>query len=74
MGGRIEIEQEGCESFIHDYDCDNCATMMDVPDSERVDVIHWRAIDMSSLYGYKLYISTDIPFTDGVILHKIFNT
>ena len=39
MGGLIDLVQKGCESIIHDHNCDLWVTIVggvDVPDSERV--------------------------------------
>ena len=39
MGGPTDIEQKGCESVIHDHDCDLLVIKIrykDLPDSDRV--------------------------------------
>ena len=51
MGGRIDIEQKGCESVIHDYDHDLFVTKVrckEFPDSGRGDIRCRHAIDYSS--------------------------
>ena len=50
-GGLIDIEWNGCESIIHDHDCDLRVTMVgwvDVPFSEWGDFRSWRVVDISS--------------------------
>ena len=57
MGGPIDIEQKGCESFIHDYDHDllvgkvRCKNLVD---SVWFDFRCRRAIDSSSLNMFYL--------------------
>ena len=51
MGGLIDIERKGCESIIHDHDCDLWVTMVgwvDVPDSDWGDFRRLGAVDISS--------------------------
>ena len=45
------MEQKGCESPIHDHDIDFCVIMVgwvDVSDSDRGDIRHRPAINISS--------------------------
>ena len=53
VGALIDMERKGCESIIHDHDCDLWVTMVgwwDVPYSDWGDFRRRRAIDISSLY------------------------
>ena len=58
MGDLIEIERKGCESIIHDHDCDLWVTTMvgwaDVPFSDWGDFRRRRAVDISSLSMMRL--------------------
>ena len=52
-GGLIDMEQKGCESIIHDHDCDLWVTMvgwMDVPYSDWGDFRRRRAVNISSFF------------------------
>ena len=56
MGGLIEMEQKGCESIIHDHDCDVWVTLVgwvDVPYSDWGDFRPQCAVEISS---YSFYI------------------
>ena len=49
--GLIDMEWKGCESIIHDHDCDLWVTMVgwvDVPYSDWGDFRRRRAVDISS--------------------------
>ena len=54
MGDLIDIERRGCESIIHDHDCDLWVTTMvgwaDVPFSDWGDFRRRRAVDISSFF------------------------
>ena len=50
-GGLLDIDRKGCESIIHDHDCDLWVTMLGwvvVPYSDWGDFRRWRAVDISS--------------------------
>ena len=52
MGALIDMERKGCESIIHDHDCDLWVTMVgwvDVQYSDWDDFRHRRVVDISSL-------------------------
>ena len=56
MGGLIEMEQKGCESIIHDHDCDVWVTLVgwvDVPYSDWSDFRPQRAVEISSYFLYQ---------------------
>ena len=71
MGDLIDIERKGCESIIHDHDCDLWVTTMvgwaDVPFSDWGDFRRRRAIDISSLSIY-FYFFYFIFFGGGWVL------
>ena len=49
----FDMERKGCESIIHDHDCDLWVTMMgwvDVPYSDWGDFKRRHAVDISSYY------------------------
>ena len=51
MGGVIDMDWKGCESIIHDHDCDLWVTMVgwvDVPYGDWGDFKRRRAVDISS--------------------------
>ena len=53
--GTIDIEQEGCESVIHDHDYDLLVTKVrgrDLPDSGRGGFRYWRAVDSSTFRAH----------------------
>ena len=55
MGGLIEMEQKGCQSIIHDHDCDVWVTLVgwvDVPYSDWGDFRPQRAVEISSYFLY----------------------
>ena len=51
------MECKGCESIIHDHDCDLWVTMMgwvDVPYSDWGDFRRRRAVDISSFHNFSI--------------------
>ena len=50
MGALIDMERKGCESIIHDHDCDLWVTMVGWVDVPYSDFRRWRAVDISSLF------------------------
>ena len=53
----IDMERKGCESTIHDLDCDLWVTMVgwvDVPYSDWGDFRRRRAVDISSLISFEI--------------------
>ena len=60
----IDMDRKGCESIIHDHDCDLWVTMVgwvDAPYSDWGDFRRWRAVDISSFNRAMLVVN--IPAT-----------
>ena len=60
----IDMERKGCESIVHDHDCDLGVTMVgwvDVPYSDWGDFRRRRAVDISSLISL-LFVKNIITY------------
>ena len=73
MGVLIDTERKGCESIIHDHDCDLWVTMVgwvDVPFDDWGDFRRRRAVDISSSYLFFEVLS--LAFIRSFILSHSF--
>ena len=63
MGMLNDMERKGCESIIHDHDCDLWVIMVrwvDVPDSDWGDFRHRPAVDISSYLLIHFWFSKSV--------------
>ena len=61
----IDMERKGCESIIHDHDCDLWVTMVgwvDVPYSDWGDFRRRRVVDISSCHWTLLTLNFKVKY------------
>ena len=67
MGRPIDMERKGCESIIHDIDCEHCVGSVDVRDADRMtshdDVIKWKHFPRYWPFVRRIHRSRWIPRT-----------